>query len=581
MSTDAATQSKAPPARSTNRESAAEAIIDALIREGVKAVFGMTGDTVLPLLDALYGRSTEIRYVTTKFEMSTAAMADGYSRATGELGCALFHVGPSISNAVLGTWSAQKDNVPLLILSANLDRFRLGRDLWHEFDVNGVFSRITKRSEQMIEAKDARRLMRTAMQVAKSGLPGCTHIDFPKDLLPQPVDVETFDLSLRGGAHSDFVANATRPEPEAVERALALLQSAKRPVIIAGRGAIWSRAAKSVVRLAEALPAPVLTTEMGRGSIPEHHPLSGGLVGHFGLSTANSLLTDADVVLGLGCQFRNVNTLNWQLINPNAKIIQVEPDPLEIGRQYAVSIGVHADSGLFLKDLLGLIADKGIKPSADKAIVDVIAKRKKDEKTRYYAADLASTPIKPQLITKVLEDIAPKDAIYVVGSGHHTHFANYVQVSEPDQYHWCVGSGTMAWAFPAALGIKLARPDRKVIVPIGDGDFGMNAQEIETSVRENLPVTVIIYNDVSFGALRIFQKMQHAGRYIGSNFGETDWVKLAEAYGAKGMRVDNPADLEGALKRAIASDVTTIVDVRIDPWELAHRTPEFKEFHRF
>ena len=341
MSTDTATRTTAPVAHPSNQQSAAESVIDALIREGVKAVFGMTGDTVLPLLDALYTRSAEIRYVTTKFEMSTAAMADGYSRATGEVGCALFHVGPSISNAVLGTWSAQKDNVPLLILSANLDRFRLGRDLWHEFDVKGVFERITKRSEQMVEAKDTRRLMRTAIQVAKSGLPGCTHIDFPKDLLPHPVDVETFDLSLRGGSHSDYVANATRPDPEAVDRALALLQSAKRPIIIAGRGAIWSRASNSVVQLAEALSAPVITTEMGRGSIPEHHPLSGGLVGHFGLSTANSLLTDADVVLGLGCQFRNVNTLNWQLINPNAKIIQVEPDPLEIGRQYAVTVGIH------------------------------------------------------------------------------------------------------------------------------------------------------------------------------------------------------------------------------------------------
>ena len=581
MTPDTATRAAMPASRTSNRQSAAEAIIDALIEEGVMAVFGMTGDTVLPLLDALYARNSQIRYVTTKFEMSTAAMADGYARATGGLGCALFHVGPSVSNAVLGTWSAQKDNVPLLILSANLDRFRLGRDLWHEFDVNGVFSRITKRSEQMVEAKDARRLMRTAMQVAKSGLPGCVHIDFPKDLLPQPVDVETFDLSLRGGAHSDYVANATRPEPEAVDRALVLLHSAQRGIIIAGRGVTWSRASKSVVQLAEALSIPVITTEMGRGSIPEHHPLSGGLVGHFGLSTANSLLTDADVVLGLGCQFRNVNTLNWQLINPNAKIIQVEPDPLEIGRQYAVAVGIHADSGLFLKDLLDRIAAKGVKPKPGTGIIEDIAKRKKEEKARYYAADLAATPIKPQLITEVIEDIAPRDAIYVVGSGHHTHFANYVQVSEPDQYHWCVGSGTMAWAFPAALGIKLARPNRKVIVPIGDGDFGMNAQEIETSVRENLPVTVIIYNDVSFGALRIFQKMQHAGRYIGSNFGETDWVKLAEAYGAKGLRVDRPGDLERALKGAIASDVTTIVDVRIDPWELAHRTAEFKEFHRF
>src|SRR5262249_2904856 len=182
--------------------------------------------------------------------------------------------------------------------------------------------------------------------------------------------VDTFDLSLRGGSHSDYVSNAARPDPEAVDRTLALLQSAKRPIIIAGRGVAWSRASKLVVRLAEALLIPVITTELGRGSIPGHHPVSGGLVGPFGLSTANSLLTDADVVLGLGCQFRNVNTLNWQLINPNARIIQVEPDPLEIGRQYAVAVGVHADAGLFLKDLMDRVAAKANKPKADAGIVE-------------------------------------------------------------------------------------------------------------------------------------------------------------------------------------------------------------------
>src|SRR5690242_14394595 len=223
------TTAKGPTAPATNQKSSAEAIVDGLIEEGVRAVFGMTGDTVLPILDALYSRQSDIRYVTTKFEMSTIAMADGYSRATGEVGCAICHVGPSISNAVLGTWSAQKDNVPLMVLSANLDRFRLGRDLWHEFDVKGVFERITKRSDQLIEAKDARRMMRTGFQVAKSGLPGCVHIDFPKDLLAQPADVDTFDLSLYGGSHMDYVSNTPRPELEALERALELLLQAKRP----------------------------------------------------------------------------------------------------------------------------------------------------------------------------------------------------------------------------------------------------------------------------------------------------------------------------------------------------------------
>jgi len=182
---------------------------------------------------------------------------------------------------------------------------------------------------------------------------------------------------------------------------------------------------------------------------------------------------------------------------------------------------------------------------------------------------------------KVLEKVARKDTIFVMGSGYNTHFSNFLPIHRPDCYHYSIGSGTMAWAFAAALGIKLALPERQVIVPTGDGDFGMNAQEIETAVRENIPVTVIIYNDTSFGALRIFQKGFYGDRQLGSAYGETDFVKLAEAYGAVGFRVDDPKDLEPTVVKALASNKVTIIDVRIDPWQLAHRSPEFKEFHKF
>ena len=225
-----------------NAETAAEAIVDALVDEGVEYVFGVTGDTVLPILDAIYHRQTEIRYITARFETGATAMADGYSRVTGRIGCCLFHVGPSISNTVLGVWSAQKDAVPLLALSANLDTFRLNRNLWHEFDVMGVMGKVTKWNDQLIEAKDARRLMRTAFQAAKSGMPGPVHLDFPKDLLAQPVAVDSSDLSLRGGAHSRRLANAPRPEAWAVEEAAALLMEAGRPLILAGRGVKWGGA---------------------------------------------------------------------------------------------------------------------------------------------------------------------------------------------------------------------------------------------------------------------------------------------------------------------------------------------------
>ena len=340
---------------------AAEAIVQHLVDEGIRHVFGITGDTVLPILDAMYDRGHEIRYVTCRLEHAATGMADGYSRITGEPACALLHVGPGISNAVLGTWIAEKDAVPLIVLSCNLDTFRLGRNLWHEFNVMSVFREVTKWNDQMREAKDAKRLMRTAFQVATSGQPGPVHVDFPKDLLVGPSEVESSDRSLAGPSRAAYVANAARPAADAVMRACRLLAAADHPVIIAGRGVMWAKAWDELVALAERLGAPVVTTEMGRGAIPEDHKLAVGLIGHFGRTTANEALRRADVVIGLGCRFTNVSTINWSIIPEDTKIIQVEADPLEIARQYAVEIGIAADSGAFLADALAFCDADGIR----------------------------------------------------------------------------------------------------------------------------------------------------------------------------------------------------------------------------
>ena len=336
----------------SSNDNAAQAIVQHLIDEGIKYVFGITGDTVLPIIDAIYDRQDKIRYITCRLEHGATGMADAYSRVTGEASCVLLHVGPGISNAVLGTWIAAKDSVPLIVLSCNLDTFRLGRNLWHEFNVMEVFREVTKWNDQMREAKDAHRLMRTAFQTALSGQPGPVHLDFPKDLLPKPVEVDSSDISLKGPSRSGFVANRARPDAEAVERACRLLETAERALIIAGRDVMWSKAWDPLVAFAERLGVPVVTTEMGRGAISEDHPLAVGVVGHLGRSTANDALRSADVVLGLGCGFHNVNTINWSLISADAKIIQIEADPSEIGRQYSVEIGAVANSGAFLADAL-------------------------------------------------------------------------------------------------------------------------------------------------------------------------------------------------------------------------------------
>ncbi|MFQ5913624.1 MAG: thiamine pyrophosphate-binding protein [Nitrospinota bacterium] len=563
---------------------AASLIVQHLIDEGIKFVTGITGDTVLPVLDAMYDRRDEIRYVTCRLEHGAIGMADAYSRVTGESGCCLLHVGPGISNAVLGTWIAQKDAVPLIVLSGNMDTFRLGRNLWHEFNVMGVFREVTKWNDQLREAKDVKRLMRTAFQIARSGMPGPVHLDLPKDVVKQPADsVESADLSLAGPARSTFVANRSRPDPEAVERACRLLAAAEHPVIFAGRGAIWSKASDSLAELAERLAAPVVTTEMGRGAISEDHPLCFGIAGHFGRSTANETLRRADVVLGLGCRFLNVNTINWSLIRKDAKIIQVESDPLEIGRQYAVEVGALADAGCFLAEALAYCKAEGIEDERgpEHPRVKSLAELHAKETAAFFGADLNAVPIKPQLISREVMEVCDPDAIISVGAGSHTQYAHHIKIRRPDQYLSPIGAGAMAFGFAAGLGAKLAYPDRQVIVAIGDGDFGMMTQELETSVRENIPVVVIVYNDCGYGALRLFQKTYYGERYLGSDYGQTDFAKLAEAYGARGELIEKPGELRPALERALAADVTTVLDVRTNPWEVHYRAPEFKEFHKF
>lgn len=570
--------------RHASNWTAAHAIVQHLIDEGIEYVFGVTGDTVLPILDVMYDRKDEISYITCKHETSATSMADGYSRVTGKPGCCLFHVGPSIANAVLGTWIAQKDAVPLIILSCNLDRFRLNRNLWHEFDVMGVFSKITKWNGQLIEAKDTKRLLRTAFQMAVSGMPGPVHLDFPKDLLVRPSEAtDSTDLSLAGPARSAFVANRPRPDPDAVARACDVLGRAEHPVIIAGRGVVWSRAWNQLRELAERLSAPVVTTEMGRGAMSEGDPLCLGLMGHFGRNTANEALRRADAIVGLGCRFLNVNTINWSLIRTDCRIVQVETDPLEIGRQYAVEAGILADSGHFLTDVLAHCREANIGDGrgADHPRVRELAALSEKERSRFYETDMTAVPIKPQVITRAVIDACPEDAIISVGAGNHTQYAHQIPVRHPYRYILPSGTGAMAFAFAAGLGAKLAHRDKPVIVTIGDGDFGMMAQELETSVREGLPVVVLVYNDQGYGALRLFQKAQHQGRYLGSDYGPTDFAKLAEAYGARGERVERPEDMAPALKRALAAEVATVLDVRTDPWEVHYRAPEFAAFHKF
>ncbi|MBL0923761.1 MAG: thiamine pyrophosphate-binding protein, partial [Sphingomonadaceae bacterium] len=483
---------------------AAQAIVNSLIEQGIKVVFGMTGDTILPLLDALDQRKDEIRYVTTRFETGTTSMADAYARVTGGVGVCALHVGPSVSNSVMGIWSALKDSAPLMMLSSNMDTFRLERNIWHEFDVMGVFSKVTKYNEQVREAKDVNRIMRKAFQIATSGRPGAVHIDVPKDIYPRSITIDSTDLSLKGRPKLKQVANRPRAEAWAVDAVLDLIQSAKAPVIACGNTVRMEGGQPVITKLAEALSIPVMTTEVGRGVISEFHPLASGPVGHFGTAASNQLMKDADLVIGLDFGFINVNLINWSLIKDHAKIVQVERDPSVIGDQYEVDLGIHADAVTFAQDLLDRAVERGIANplSEDSPRAARVKELIDDQWQRFYKTDLDATPIKPQLVTKLVEEVFDDDTIFLIGMGYNTQFGYAVRVKQWDQSHSPAGSGSMGWALPAAIGAKLAAPDRQVVTLLGDGDFGMNSQDLVPAGGGKTPLPSIIFTLCSFGALR-------------------------------------------------------------------------------
>jgi acetolactate synthase-1/2/3 large subunit len=544
--------------------SGAKAVVESLERQNVKVIFGIIGGTIMPVYDALC--DSKIRHILSRHEQCAAHAADGYARASGKAGVCMATSGPGATNLVTGIANAYMDSSPVIALTGQVpaggsnSSYMIGRDAFQEADIIGITTPITKYNHQVREPAEIPSAVKTAFYIATTGRPGPVLIDLPKDVQNQVAEMDFSDkIEIRGYKPS------SDPHPLQIKKAAELLVKAERPLILAGGGVTISNASPELLQLAELLMAPVATTFMGKGTFPEIHPLSLGSIGMHGNPAANKLLLETDVLLAVGTRFADRSTARLDSFCPDAKKIHIDIDAAEIGKNIAVDVPIVGDAKKSLKALYDNLIER-LKKKESSAWI----KRVKEAKEQINSVTNGDTKdLKPQKLLPELRKLLPENAIVTTEVGQNQMWAAlYFKVLKPRTFISSGGLGTMGFGFPAALGAKVACPDRPVVDIAGDGSFIMTEQELATSVMEDIPVTVIVLKNSVLGMVAQWQRMFCNRRYIAVNLGNVpDFVKLAEAYGAQGFHVGSIKEFSKAVKEGLKSKVTTVIEVPISSEE--------------
>jgi acetolactate synthase-1/2/3 large subunit len=536
--------------------SGAQALIDSLQREGVEVIFGLPGGSILPIYDILY--ESNIRHILVKHEQSAAHMADGYARASGRPGVCMATSGPGATNLVTGIANAYMDSSPVIAITGQVPREMIGRDAFQEADIIGITTSITKYNFQPRKASEIPKVVKMAFKIATSGRPGPVLIDVPRD-----VQVEVDEMEAVEGLNFARFRQVP-PHPLQVEKAVNLLLNAERPIILAGGGVILSGASQALQALAELLLAPVATTLMGKGCFPENHPLSLGVLGMHGTVEANKLVLEADVLLAVGCRFSDRTTCNISEFCPDSKIIHVDVDASEIGKNRKVDVPIVGDANQTLSKIYEEIAKRLVKREDS-----LWFRRLQEVRAEYYGSETDQDDgLSPPKVLREVRNILPVDAIVTTEVGQNQMWASlYFKTYKPRTFITSGGLGTMGFGFPAALGAKVAKPNVPVLDIAGDGSFIMTSNMLITSVNEKIPVIVLILNNSMLGMVAQWQRLFYNRRYSGVKLVNPDFVKLTEACGAQGARVGSINELRSALLQALESEVTTVIDVPISPEE--------------
>jgi acetolactate synthase-1/2/3 large subunit len=535
------------------RMNGAKALLESLRREGVEVIFGFPGGALLPVYDALYDEK-EIRHILVRHEQGAAHMADGYARASGKVGVCLATSGPGATNLVTGIATAHMDSVPIVAITGQVPTTHIGKDSFQEADITGITMPITKHSYLVKEVRDLPRIVKEAFYIASTGRPGPVLIDLPRDVAGAELD---FEYPEKVELRSYRPERADRGHAKMIEKAAQMIDRAERPVLYGGGGIITSGGERELAALAEKADIPVTMTLMGKGGFPEDHPLSLGMPGMHGTAYANYALNEADLIIAVGSRFDDRVTGRVSTFARKAEFIHIDIDPAEIGKSVAVQVPLVGD----VKHVLGALVKK-IKPNQHPAWSETIARWKQEFPLRWKGNGL-----KPQFIVQEIHRATKGEAIIATEVGQHQMWAaQWYPCKRPRQFISSGGLGTMGYGFPAAIGAQVACPDRVVWDLAGDGSIQMNIQEMATAVHNRLPVKIAVFNNGYLGMVRQWQELFYKRRYAETDLevGTPDFVKLAEAYGAVGLRVTEEAEVGPAVEKAMEmKDRPCLIDFRV------------------
>jgi len=539
--------------------SGAAALMKAMQKEGVREVFGLPGGANLPMYDELY--KSDIRHILVRHEQSAAHMADGFGRVSRKPGVCFATSGPGATNILTGIATAQADSAPMIAVTGQVPVNMIGRDAFQESDIIGMANPVVKYAFQPRSAQEVPGVVRKGFYIAETGRPGPVLLDIPKDVQQNEAQMNFPEEFKIRGYHP-----WADPDIANIERAIKVLLSSDKPIILAGGGTIISSAFAELQAVAELLMVPVVTTFKGKGAFPENHPLSLGPIGMHGHAEANKLMTEADCVLAVGTRFSDRSVGTFEEFERNLKIIHLDVDPAEIGKNQTTQVAVVGDVRASLRVMVKMLTQQAVKRTDDNAWLKHV-KEVKD----YWRENLKTHPgeLGAAKILRKLRELLPPEAIITTEVGQHQMWASlFYDVISPGTFFSSTGLGTMGWGFPAAIGAKVAKPGVPVVDIAGDGSFNMTENSLATCVTEDVPVIVFLINNYTLGMVAQWQRTFYDRRMIGVDQKHCpDYVKLAESYGAQGVRAQSLDELGGAIKTALSSDVATVIDIPIDPEE--------------
>ena len=536
----------------SNKMNGARILIESLRKEGVEAIFGFPGGSVLPLFDALY--NAPFRFILVRHEQGAAHAADGYARATGKPGVCVATSGPGATNLVTGIATAYMDSIPMVVITGQVKTFMIGNDAFQEADIVGITRPITKHNYLVKDVNDLARIVKEAFHIASTGKPGPVLIDFPSDVqlaetefhYPAEVNIRSYKPTYCG-------------HPGQIKRAAKMIAESKRPVIYAGGGVILSGAAKELREFAEKINSPVTMTLLGLGGFPGNHELSLGMLGMHGTGYANHAVQNCDLLIAIGARFDDRVTGKIDEFAPHAKIIHIDIDPSAISKSVVVDIPIVGDAKCVLGELLKIVH----RPH-DKSWAEKIVEWKEKHPLSYKMDD----KLRPQYVIQQICEATKGEAIIATDVGQHQMWtAQWYRFMRPRELLSSGGLGTMGYGFPAGIGAKVGKPDSQVFVISGDGSIQMNIQELATAVVNNIHVKIAILNNSYLGMVRQWQELFYGKRYSHTRLANPDFVKIAEAYGAVGIRVEKKEEVRPAIEKAMRTKNVVVMDFRVEEEE--------------